>query len=142
MVLLGLPKFGWLKMLKNSARKRRFNFFGHGKLTLQRKIGLPGPEPAQDIAPEISLLPSRRRSKCYWIESLAARILQTIQHKRHPRHHVRARHDGDAINKNLRTDDIDRRGRSRHHKTVERPVAEEGMGNLGRSRSREIVGHA
>jgi hypothetical protein len=29
-VLLGLPKFGWLKMLKNSARKRRPTPFSPG----------------------------------------------------------------------------------------------------------------
>jgi hypothetical protein len=51
-----------------SEKKRQL--LGGVKLPLQREIGLPNSETSQYIAPEIALLPGRRCSKGYRIESL------------------------------------------------------------------------
>jgi hypothetical protein len=49
------------------------------KLPLQGKVGLPGSETAQHIAPEIALLSGGRWSKRCLIENLAARILGGVE---------------------------------------------------------------
>ena len=100
-MLSGGPKFGWLKMLKNSPRNRSANLFRKVKMPLKRDIGLPGSETPQHIASEIALLPGGRCGKSRRIESLAARILRAIEHKRHSGHHVRARIQRNAVRKTI-----------------------------------------
>jgi hypothetical protein len=44
---MGLPKFGWLKMFEELGAKTKRYHLGQMKLSLQRKISLPGSEPAR-----------------------------------------------------------------------------------------------
>jgi hypothetical protein len=81
-------------------------FLGEVELALQCKIHLRCSETPQHIAPEITLLCGGRCGKRRWIESLAARILRSIEHKRHSSHDVRTGHEGDPVSKNLCRDNI------------------------------------
>ena len=74
-----------VRMIKNVEELRaetKAYVFRDMKLTLHRNIRLRGSETAQDIAPEIPLLPSGRRSERRTIEDFSAGILRSKKFKR------------------------------------------------------------
>src|SRR5262249_39764278 len=100
------------------------NVFGEVKLPLQRDICLPGSKTAQHIAPEIALLPGWCRSKSYFIEDLAARILLAKEFKRHSGLYVGGGRKQDAPRKGRCANNVDRRCRSCQDESVHRPVVQ------------------
>ena len=75
---------------------------GEMKLPLQRKIHLRRSETAQDIAPEISLLPFGWWSKSSFVEDIAARILRPIEFKGHSWIYIRAVRVASSFSNQLR----------------------------------------
>src|SRR5580704_2324186 len=131
-----------IEEVEELAPKTKPDLFGQLKLPLKRDISLPGYKTPQHIAPEIALLSSGRWSKGGWIESLASRILRSIEHKRHSGHHVRARVQIDAVRKDKSANHVHRRGRPRENEAIYRPAAQRGVGNFVRFRRGQIVRHA
>src|SRR5262249_15302004 len=56
--LLGLPKFGWLKMLKNSARKRRFTFSVRENRLCSATSACQAPNPRNTLRPKLPCCPA------------------------------------------------------------------------------------
>jgi hypothetical protein len=69
---MGLPKLGWLKMLKNIRSRLKRKPLRESDLPPQRQIDLPSAESAQDIASPISLPRRGRHDECRSIDSVSA----------------------------------------------------------------------
>jgi hypothetical protein len=61
--VVGIAEIRMVKDIEKLRSEEKSSIFGEVKLPLQGKIGLPSSETPQHIAPEIALLPGRRRSK-------------------------------------------------------------------------------
>src|SRR5262245_45524523 len=55
--LLGLPKLGWLKMLKNSARKRRPTLSVNRNCRCKPKSNCEAPKPRSTLRPKLPCCP-------------------------------------------------------------------------------------
>src|SRR5580704_10213669 len=110
--------------------KTQPHLFGEAKLALQPNIRLRRSETAEHIAPEIALLPRRRRGKRSRIERLASRILRPIEHKRHSGHYVWTRVQVDAFGNDNSAKHVHRRSRPRKNEAIHRPTAQRGAGNI------------
>ena len=65
---------GRVQDVEELATEAKAHLFAKAKDPLQASVGLCGVESAQDVATEVSLLPSGRRAKGLFVENLAARI--------------------------------------------------------------------
>src|SRR5260370_25317838 len=68
--------------------KPQVQLFCEPKLPLERHICLRGSEAAQHIAPEITLLARRCRSKRLFVENLPARVFRAKELQRHSWHDI------------------------------------------------------
>ena len=87
-VVIGIAEVGVVEDIEELGAEAKPQPLGEPELALQGHIGLPGSETAQHIASEIALLSSGRRSERCFIENLAAGILRSMEHERHPRRYV------------------------------------------------------
>src|SRR6266550_1554059 len=112
------------------------------KLPLQTNIRLPSSEASQHVATEITLRSSGHRTKRCAIENLPARILRSKEFKRHTGVYVRTGRQNRARSKESCPNNVHRRSRSGQNETVQRPAVQDGIGNLLRSRKKQIISRA
>src|SRR5690242_17466134 len=129
--------------IKELSPEAKSHLLGDVKLPLQGHVGLHGSESAQDIAPEITLLPNGRCGERCFVENLAAGILRAIEQKQYP---------GDEIGPGIKrgasgtkiecANNVYGRCGACQDKGVHGPAAEGDAQRLLRPGCGQIVGHA